>query len=43
MKKPFKSSLYSICNLCIALAGILHWGKMSFLFFGEQKYPEENK
>jgi len=42
MKLKMTSYLFKVCNLCIALAGFMHWTKISLWLFGEYPYPENN-
>ena len=38
--KNFKlKSMNVLCNLCLAMMFMVRFSKMSFLFFGESKYP----
>lgn len=41
MKKFTKTSLYSLCSLCLALGAFMRFHGTSFLFFGEPEYPED--
>lgn len=43
MKSNTQSIMYKLCTLCIALSGICYWDRMSFLFFGEAKYPSRTE
>lgn len=41
MKKITKTSLYSLCSLCLALGAFMRFHGISLLFFGEPEYPVE--
>lgn len=40
MKKFKLTSMNTICNLCLAMMFMVRFSKMSFLFFGEPKFPD---
>lgn len=39
MRKIKLTSMNTICNLCLAMMFMVRFSKMSFLFFGEPKFP----
>lgn len=39
MRKFKLTSMSTICNLCLAIMFMVRFSKISFLFFGEPKYP----
>ncbi len=41
MKGNTRTLMYRLCSLCIAFSGIWYWDRVSLLFFGEPKYPDQ--
>lgn len=39
LKKPSLACINTACSFCLALISFIHFSKISFVFFGEPKFP----